>query len=333
MTELLRHIRTMLDERGRSRGKRLLLGARVFSTLEECASLGLDVASWISSGLVDFLCPADVMYADFNAPYAEFAALTRASNCMLYPGMLPWTSLRARRRLDQIPLTAANCRALAKTCYSAGADGLSMYNHFCTMWHAPFYPQAMRNFHELRDPERVAAAERHYIFDPTWAGLTLFGQDRCSTGAVKANKIVLGRSLPGSSGQYRFNLYEDLSQSFGATLAFRGFGLTENDQLQITLNGKEIASAPVGRTRTSTAPVEWDHVRRSGDKLIKCIPEQGRISFPGATDPSFSTRWFSLSAEQVREGENCLSLTLGEGDPDSSENIVVDEIEIWVQPR
>ena len=29
------------------------------------------------------------MYSDFNAHYAEFAALIRDSDCMLYPGLHP----------------------------------------------------------------------------------------------------------------------------------------------------------------------------------------------------------------------------------------------------
>ena len=90
------------------------------------------------------------MYADFNAPYEKFSALTRSSKCMLYPAMLPWSSVRARNRLSGIPLSPANQRALAHTFYGAGADGLSSYNDFTVMWNAPFYPQLMRIFHELR---------------------------------------------------------------------------------------------------------------------------------------------------------------------------------------
>src|SRR5262249_7457917 len=160
--------------------------------------------------------------------------------------LLPWSSIRARGRLDQIPLSAASQRAFARTVYGAGGDGISVYNNFTTFWHAPFYPQLMRVFHQLRDPVRVAAEERHYIFDPTWAGLTGFGADGLtSTGAMKANKVVLGRNVASPKGEYRFNLYEDTEQSYGSTLLFRGFGLTDDDELAVRVNGHLVPNSAI----------------------------------------------------------------------------------------
>ena len=199
LTELVRKIRLYLDERGKEGGKKLILGARVYSTVAECAALGLDVPEWIRQGLLDYVSPQDVMYADHNLPYLEWSALTRARACMLYPGLHPWTSYRARFRLGRTPLGPATARALAHTMYAAGADGLSLYNHFgAAAWQAPFYPQSMQLFHQLRDPERVARGERHYIFDPTYAGLDVFGGDgRCTTGVVKAQQLRLDRARAG----------------------------------------------------------------------------------------------------------------------------------------
>jgi len=334
LTDLVRRVRGMLDEKGRSTGRKLLLGARVFSTLEECCDLGLDVSAWISEGLIDYVSPQDTMFADFNAPYHEFGALTRASDCMLYPALLPWTSHRARTRLDQIPLSAANSRALAQTFYGAGADGISVYNHFCAMWHAPFYPQSMQIFRELRDARKVALGERHYIFDPTWGGTTGFGQDRCSTGAVKAQRIVLDRAAPDASGEYRFNLYEDLDRAECATFLFRGFGLTEDDELEVLLNGHPVCSSAINRTRKSDAPVgEWDHVRETAGRRMKCIPEQGRIDFREGREAPFSTRWFRLEPSTAVRGENRLGVRLANRNPGSSGMIVIDELEVWVYPR
>ena len=334
MTDLVRRVRAMLDDQGRSEKRKLLLGARVFSTLEECGSLGLDVPTWIGEGLIDCVSPQDVMFADFNAPYHAFGALTRASGCMLYPAVLPWTSHRARMRLDQIPLSAANSRALAQTFYGAGADGISVYNHFCAMWHPPFYPQAMQVFHELRDPARNAAGPRHYIFDPTWAGVTGFGQDRCSTGAVKAQRIVLDRAVPDASGEYRFDLYEDLDRAECATFLFHGFGLTEDDELEVRLNGHLVSSSAISRTRQSDAPVgEWDHVRETAGRRMKCIPEQGRIDFREEREAPLSTRWFRPEPSAAVRGENRLSVRLTDSAPGSSGTIVIDELEVWVYPR
>ena len=335
MTDLVRKVRTMLDQQSDAAGRRLLLGARVFSTQEECHELGLDIETWISDRLVDYLSPQDAMYSDFNLPYAAWAALTRPSGCMLYPGLLPWTSVRARNRLAGICLSPGNCRALVQTIYGAGADGVSAYNHFCVMWHPPFYPQALQTFHELRDPARVAAGSRHYVFDPTWAGLTGFGADgRCSTGAMKWQKIVLDRDMPRARGQYRCTLYEEPSQVRAATLLFRGFGMTEDDELEVRLNGGVIPPGILGRTRESDSPAnEWHHTREARGTMVKCIPEQGRIDFRTEPELPFSTRWFRVKPADLVRGENVLEVTLVKSDSHASGRIVIDEVEVYVQPR
>lgn len=332
MTELIQRIRAMLIERGRVNGTKFLLGARVFSTIAECRNLGLDVPTWIDDGLLDYVCPQDVMYCDFNLPLESWSALTRASECMLYPAILPWTSYRARYRLGNKLLSDATCRAMAQTFYGAGVDGISIFNHFCAMSHPPFYPHQMQVFHELRDPQKVAAGERHYVFDPTWAGLTGFGGDGiASTGAHKARKLVLDRSAPHPTGEYRFQLYEDLQGASGATLLFRGFGLTANDELEVVLNGHTIPGDRIGRTAGSDTE---GHVRASENGGVMCHPERGRIDLRGDAMPPFSTRWFSLSPSTVVFGQNCLTLTLTQSDSTASDGqIVVDELEIWVHPK
>ena len=177
MTELVRRVRRMLKGLEPSRGRKLLLGARVYQTLEECHSQGLDVPTWISEGLLDYVAPADVMHADFNAPYEQFARLARQGDCLVYPGVLPWSSVRMRRRLAEKPLTPEQLRALAQNFYGAGADGVSFYNHFVPLNWAPSYPMMLFGLDELGDPERVAAGSRHYLFEPTWPDSSASARD------------------------------------------------------------------------------------------------------------------------------------------------------------
>ena len=330
MTDLVRKVRTTLD----ANGKKLILGARLFSTIEECLDMGLDVGTWIAEGLLDYVSPQDTMYADFSVPYEEFSQLTKQSDCRLYPGMLPWTSVRARNRLNQIPLSSANCRALAKTMYGAGADGLSIYNHFCSMWSVPFYPYSLAVFRELRDLGKISSGERHYVFDPTWGGHMGFRVDRTSTGAIKANRVVLDRVAADPSGEYRFTLYEDLDAAHSAVLVFRGFGLTEEDRLDVRLNGHPIPASAVWQTRESDAPpTEWQHVRKAGGREVKCIPEQARIDFRPEKEPASSARWFCLKPSMVEYGGNRVQFTLVQGDPRATGAITIDEVEVFVQPQ
>ena len=305
-----------------------MLGARVFSSLDKCLDMGLDVPTWIAEGLIDNLCPQNTMYSDFNAPYEEFGALTRNSQCMLYPGLNPWVSDR-RRRILQSTMTASNSRALAHTFFGAGADGISIYNHYVGFLRfPPFYPQALQIFHELRDPLRVAGGERHYVFDPpeenwgevlanhsegdlpeggwkrlAWERDAKAGPDGWTTGAVKAVRVVLDRSVPKPSGEYRFRLYERMDDVVQATLLLRG-SLTEEDEVEVQLNGVPMAPALLGTSDTSYM----------------------------ANRPT-DLRWYPVPAAAMAYGENELSITLTSGDPEASGEIVIDEVEIWVQPK
>lgn len=340
MTDLVRRIRATLDEQGQAAGKRLRLGARVFSTIDECADLGLEVPLWIKEGLIDFVCPMDTMYNEFNLPFDTWAALTRDSDCMLYPGIHPWMSYRKRYQKMRQPISWSVHRALAHTMYASGADGISSYNHFVpSVWTAPFYPHALHAFTHLGDPARIAQGERHYIFDPLYAETAGFGREgRCLTGLMKADKIELTRSDTSPSGELNFSLYEDLNKAHGATLLFRGFGLTSEDELEVRLNGTVVPDERI--RRTAAKDVEENTVNSQRIRDGQGYPCQVEASFLDAQETmenpgrAFATRWFTLSAETIAWGKNTLSVTLAESDPEArGEEIVIDEIEVFVEPK
>ncbi len=339
MTEMVRRIHDLLARKS-SRGKKLLLGARVYQTLEECREMGLDVPAWISGKLVGYVSPSDVMYSDLNAPYDEFAGLCRASECLMYPGMLPWSSIRMRRRLAGQPMSIEQQRAMARNFYGAGADGISSYNHFVPLQWAPFYPAMLQDFTELRDPERVARGRRHYVFEPIWGGSNGFGKDRTSTGAVKADRIVLERRA-GSSGRYRFRMCEDLAKVGRASLLFRGFHLTLDDRLAVRLNGKEIQPQAIRRFGNRS-----ERYRPETEFVLSPFEAEGRIDVAAPVDPNsrasagepptpevpgaFSTYSFELEAPPAVYGDNWLEVSLTASGPGAAEAIVIDEIEVLV---
>ena len=85
--------------------------------------LGLDIATWIQEGLVDFLLP----YArdEFNTPARitmdDFSDLVQNSPCELYPEIS-----RMVRFFDEE--TAEGYQRQALEAYAAGADGLSIWD-------------------------------------------------------------------------------------------------------------------------------------------------------------------------------------------------------------
>jgi hypothetical protein len=303
MTALVQRLRGMLDEKGKARGKQLLLGARVYATMDENLDLGLDVPTWINDGLINYVSPMDPMYTNFNAGYAAFSELTRKSGCMLYPGIAPWTSFEARRR-NQIPaerlvrgrtnMTRANYRALAQTFYAGGADGFSLYNHFVgNLYPPPYYPQSLQVFYELSDLDRAARGDRHYIFEPPGDPDTTMSPPEC---------VALDRKTARPSGTFRFQVYEQEDQVQVATLLFRG-NLTQHDEVAVQLNGKTIAPGPFGEPDI---------------KYQRPFPD---------------IRWFPLPAGAFAWGSNELSITLINSAPDVTDEILIDEVEVWVQPK
>lgn len=323
MTDLVARTRAILDERGRLRRKKLLLGARVFQTLDECRSLGLDVETWISRGLIDFVAPNDTMHTEPNVQYEEFRRLTDNGNCLLYPGMLPWTSQRMRRRLGNRHMSLDQQRAAAANLYAAGGDGISFYNHFVTLTWAPFYPQRLREMAAVRQPELVMTGDRHYVFEPSWGGSLGFGKDRASTGAVKADRLLLQRK-PGSTGAFRFRVCEHLGQSRGATLLFRAYGADEDDRMEIRINGNRIDDGSI-RARSNESRTDLRGVVDPSSTKSSGLPPVPEL--PG----DWRTFWFDLTEPPAVFGDNHLEVTLTEVSSSSGEDILIDELEVFVK--
>ncbi|MCY3759076.1 MAG: family 10 glycosylhydrolase [Acidobacteria bacterium] len=323
MTGLVRRIRRMLDEKGKERNRKLLLGARVFQTLEECDTMGLDVPAWIAEELIDYVSPADTMYCEPNLPLEAFSRLTRSGPCLLYPGLLPWSSIRMRRRLGGQPITLDQQRALAMNMYGAGADGIFFYNHFVPLSWAPFYPHMLRGLAETREPGDLTRGNRHYVFEPVWAGCLGFGVDKTATGVVKADKMVLKRGTPGGEGKYRFRICERVGRARGASLLFRAYHAVDGDRFQVRVNGTPVPDSRLRRRSDE---------RRSDLKAIvdpNSTSSSGLPPVPDLPGP-FSTFWFDLTEPPAQFGDNWLEVSLTHGDPDQTRDILIDEVEVFV---
>ena len=149
MTEFVRAVSEMVRRDREAKGRRKVLGARVYPTLDLNHGQGLDVDTWVNEGLIDYIAPSDIMYMAINEPMDGFGELTADTDCMLYPGIMPASSARRIRFMDSQPLNLDQKRAAAQNFYAAGADGLSFYNHFIAIEWAPFYPMALFEMDEL----------------------------------------------------------------------------------------------------------------------------------------------------------------------------------------
>lgn len=131
-----------------------------------------------------------------------------------------------------------------------------------------------------------------------------------------AQRLALDRSAERPAGTYRFRLYERMDRVRCATLALRGADLTERDELAVALNGVPLADGPLGRADTRSR-------ERPAGPVNPAVPV--RPVFP-------DTRWFVLPAGAPAHGENDLAITLDQADPQRSSPVIIDEVEVWIQP-
>ena len=87
-----------------------------------------------------------------------------------------------------------------------------------------------------------------------------------------------------------------------ATLLLRG-SLTGRDELEVLLNGVPMAPGPLGQRNA---------------RFLEMAP---------------ALRWFPVPPDAMAYGQNKLTISLVEADPQTSADIVVDEVELWIQPK
>ena len=306
LTAFMRRVRQMLDRRGKDKQKPLTLGAMVPQTLEECLALGYDIPEWTRQGLVDYVCPCDIGYADFNAPYEEFSELTRPTACLLYPMLVP-----SLCREDQMNLLRPeNYRALAQNFYGAGADGCCIFNyqyHWARKGGIATYPGPVEGLQSglnylrgLDDPQEISRQVRHFRFHPLWGGPS-------RTGFEKNDRLTLIRRTA-ASGSYRFRLCGPMTEGERASLYFTAQGLVPADEIQVQLNGTSIPN------------------------LKRSFHPEGRLPQFGRTLPPFSTGFFDLEGKWLTGRDNYLDVTLVKSAPGESGEIVIDEVEVIVVP-
>jgi len=293
MTGFIRQVRETLDGVGRAKGRPLELGARVLVDPQTCKTMGLDLPTWISEKLIDYVAPGDLGFTDMNARFDAFVDLAHAHDCRVYPQIQQKLGYH-HRDIEQTP---AHCRAAIQNFYGVGADGFSTQNIFQGGQH--------ETLKALRDPDRVRDADRHYVFYPIWGpsdgDQVGYGDDF----PYSPEEIRLDRTRPGERETFRFRICEDLSpepvEAHSAVLTFHANTAT-SDELRIDINGHTI------RPDQIEASPSRDEFPRTTYRFPLCSP-------PGA------------------RGDNELGLAFIHGAPESKDDILMNEVEVYIQAR
>jgi hypothetical protein len=292
-------MRKIVDEAGRQRGRKLILGARVPQTLVECRRLGYDVKTWARQNLVDYLCPSDFFHTDFNIRMEDFTAITKGTRCKLYPSLHPWIV----RGNDFHVQSEQSYRAAANNYYAYGADGISVYNY---QYHwrediAPSteWPRVMTWLTGLRDARTVRDGPRHYLFHPIWP-------KGAPTGARNYDLIELARN-GGSAGSMRFRIAEKLRSSRPATLEFKVTGMDTADTIEIAINGRPAPASTIQREFAAS----------------------GQSAQQGRALPPFYRYRIPVAEPMVRFGDNDLRIRLVNSA--GRESLAIQELEVMVR--
>ena len=148
-TDLVRRVRSRLDEAGAARGRRLELAVRVPPTLADSRRIGLDAGLWMREGLADILI-AGGGFIPFETPVASFVEEARGTGCRV---LGCFEALRPMLNRDEM-------RAAAARYWALGIDGLYFFNYYSmpNEWKREFVA-------ELADPAKLAGGNRRYQVD------------------------------------------------------------------------------------------------------------------------------------------------------------------------
>ena len=145
LNQFVRDARRVLDEVGEAKGKRIELGAWVYSTIASNRLCGFDVETWMREGLLDSLIAAVGRNVEHMDP--EMIAQGNANGCRCMPGIVSW--------LYDDPIGDA-----LEYLYPEGAKGIVLWDSdhlpldhwhaFRRLGHRQEYTEAARNRPEPR---------------------------------------------------------------------------------------------------------------------------------------------------------------------------------------
>jgi hypothetical protein len=118
MTDFVRRVRALTEEAARKRGKPILLSARIMETPEQNLGLGLDPVGWVGEGLIDFVTVSHYLRNTHPLPISDFRPL-------FPPDMPIYGSIEFEKEAERY-------RSIARQLWQDGADGIMLFNFFCT---------------------------------------------------------------------------------------------------------------------------------------------------------------------------------------------------------
>ncbi len=259
MTGMMHQIRLMTEEEGIRRSRPILIMVRITIDVPLSKSIGLDVETWLSEGLIDLLHIGT--WIDFDAPMKPVIDLCHRHEVPVYP------MVHAVQHADRFKDKAV-WRGEALWRLWEGADGVYTFNVFDPeLW----------LWHELGDPAAMAGKDHTYVWD-------YLPSQRAESDVLPVMRLTRFRrpvQITKTGGEtILLFVGEDLNvpppcgKDRDLTLRVRVQNMTRDQQLIITLNGSRLDGAAASET-LDNEPKEATFSFQPEPALIK--PGENRI--------------------------------------------------------
>jgi len=171
MTAFVKDVRRMTERVSRETGRRILLSARVPSSLSGCRRVGLDPIAWHQEGCLDFLTVGYFLHLFYDLPIDEFkAALPKftiyGSVDYIVGGPYIDKYLYARDGSAEI------YRGAAAALLARGADGVMLFNMYVCRGNDPDpkgkdwrHDEPVEVLKDLRDLDSLEGKAKLYLVD------------------------------------------------------------------------------------------------------------------------------------------------------------------------
>lgn len=156
LTTFVGNVRGVVDSLAAFRHHRIQLTARVPSSLQACAYLGADPATWCARGYIDLLAVAPFLSTENDIDAREFKRV-----CGTVPVFAAQEFTMGNRQM-----TRGEKRAAAALHYASGADGIYLFNYFVA-WDGGIEPD-LDVLDELSDPNVLASKDKLYTLTAGW---------------------------------------------------------------------------------------------------------------------------------------------------------------------
>ena len=248
MTDLLRAIRALLDERSKELGRPLPLSVRVPPTFELAMGSGLDVRTWIAEGIIDILVAGVVHGSMHRVPVEEYVEACSDTGVQVIAqnlGLFWWHRAYSAGVLFGEPTVFSTemCRASAATYWRAGVDGIYLWNNQIIRFSRDINYSGQQ-WREIGDPATLEGSDKHYLVDkpPEWD----WNAAEYGAPTVPPGPLPIDLDQPGDTASVRVDVADDVASEEaagrlkGATLRLLLVNFTSLDDLEFRLNGERL---------------------------------------------------------------------------------------------